>query len=136
MRTVTLSSFLDFVNHNIIVFSRCVNRNAKMVYSECPMVPVGVVRNSAVPAGRYSHLQRPKRRATSFGRSCSRRGHVRLRTGHSGRLDLPEAKVSENQQTIATGITKVYTCLTNAGPLKSIRSILCTFCTMITLLSF
>jgi len=83
---------------------RCANRNAKMVCSECPMVPVGVVRDRAVPAGRPAHLQRPQRRtAAGFGRSGRRRGHIRFRPDDSGRPGVPETQVSEDQQTIASG---------------------------------
>jgi len=68
------------------------------------MVPVGVVRNRAVPAGRPAHLQRPQRRtAAGFGRSGRRRGHVRFRPDDSRRPGVSEAQVSEDQQTIASG---------------------------------
>lgn len=87
---------------------RCVNRNAQMVCSECPMVPVGFMRNRAVPAGRPAHLQRPQRRtAAGFGRSGRRRGHFRFRPDHSRRPGEPETQVSENQQTIASGAWKI-----------------------------
>lgn len=82
---------------------RCVNRNAKMVCSECPMVPVGAVRDCAVPAGRPAHLQRPQRRATDYGRTGRRRGHIRFRPDDTRRPDVPETQVSEDQQAVAPG---------------------------------
>jgi len=69
------------------------------------MVPVGVMRDSAVPAGRPAHLQRPQRRATGFGRTGRRRGHVRRRPDNTRRPDLPETQVSEDEQTVASGMT-------------------------------
>jgi len=83
---------------------RCVNRNAKMVCSECPMVSVGVMCDHTVPVGRSAHLQRPQRFAAGFGRTGRRRrGHIRFRPDNTRRPDVPETKVSEDQQTIATG---------------------------------
>jgi len=68
------------------------------------MVPVGIVRDCAVPAGRPAHLQRPQRwAAAGFGRSGRRRGHVRFHPNDSRRSGVQETQVSENQQTIASG---------------------------------
>lgn len=86
---------------------RCVNRNAKMVCSECPMDPVVVMCDCAVPAGWPAHLQGPQQRATGFGRAdCRGRGRVRRSCpDNTRRPDIPETQVSENQQTIASGKT-------------------------------
>lgn len=77
-----------------------------MVYAECPMVPVGVVRDRAVPAGRPAHLQRPQRWATGPGRIPGRRRRWPrwFRPDHAGRQVLPETQVPENLQTIASGM--------------------------------
>lgn len=81
---------------------RCVNRNAKMVCSECP---VGVVRYRAVPAGRRAHLQRSELRSTDAGRNARRRGYVRFGPDDTRRRSyVPKAQVPQDQQTIATGI--------------------------------
>jgi hypothetical protein len=77
-----------------------------MVCAECPMVPVGVVRDSAIPAGRPAHLQRSQRRTTDFGRTGRRRGHVRFRPHHTRRPDVPETQVPEDQQTVASGTNR------------------------------
>lgn len=90
-------------------------RNAKMVCSECPMVPVGALCYSAVPAGRPACLQRPQRRPAGFGRTGRRGGQLRYGPGDAGRPDVPEIAVSENQQTVATGksITNLTTSQSN-----------------------
>lgn len=77
-----------------------------MVCSECPMVPVVVVRDCAIPAGRSAYLQRPQQRATGFGRNGRRRGHFRFRPYNARRSDVPETQVSENQQKIASGTSQ------------------------------
>lgn len=80
---------------------RCVNRNAKMVCSECP---VGVVRYRAVPAGRRAHLQRSELRSADSGRNARRRGYVQFCPDDTRRPYVPKAQVPQDQQTIATGI--------------------------------
>lgn len=78
-----------------------------MVCSECPMVPVGIMRDRAIPAGRPAHIQRPQQWAAGLGRVGRRRGRLWLRPDGTGRPDVPEAEVSENQQTIASGMYRI-----------------------------